>query len=288
MWVPLMGAMTIYTFLYAELNFISVSTFKICSPKFKKTSRPIRIIQLSDLHAKQFGKENQRLIKKIKNLKPDLVIATGDMITSTDENGDAFLNLAIALADKFPMYYIEGNHELTAKYDTLNQMTGWYERYLKDLQELGVHVLKNSLADIEILDNRLSLYGLTVPLAHYYAVPKHIRDHEDVSPISDLKEVLPSPNPSRFNVLLAHNPFLISLYEKYPVDLVCSGHVHGGAIRLPFIGGILSPERKLFPKYSAGLYKRQHQAMIVSRGLGRFRLFNRPEIVIIDLLGDEA
>lgn len=285
MWLSLLWAITIYGFLYTELNVISFSTFKISSPKLKEIPRPIRIIQLSDLHAKQFGSQNKRLIRKIKQLKPDIIIATGDMITSTDDNGDAFLNIAVALAHRIPIYYIEGNHELTAKYDTLNQMTGWYDAYLEDLNQLGVHILKNNSVDLNIFENQISLHGLIVPLAHYYAVPQHIRNQEDVAPLSDLDDVLSRPNPSSFNVLLAHNPFLMSLYEKYPVDLVCSGHVHGGAIRLPFIGGILSPERKLFPKYSAGLYKGKHQSLIVSRGLGRFRLFNRPEIVIIDLLG---
>ena len=282
--LTVLGFLLIYSFLYGELNVLSTSVFKVKTTKLKLGTKPIRIVHLSDLHAKSFGRHNQKLIRKIKQLGPDLIITTGDMISSTDTNGDAFLNIAFAFSGEIPMFYIEGNHELTAKYDTLNQSNGWYDDYLDSLEKLGVHILQNKSACVQIHGNHLFIHGLTVPLSHYYAVPDKIRYLEDVEPIQDVLDVLNKPDETAFNILLAHNPFLANIYEQYPSDLVCSGHVHGGAIRLPFVGGILSPERKLFPKYSSGRYKLKQKDLIVSRGLGRLRLFNRPEIVVIDLV----
>lgn len=267
-------------FLYFELETLKVSRFYL---KTEKLKHKIKIVHLSDLHSKEFGVNNERLIKKVRELKPDLIVTTGDMISSTDHNGDAFLSVAAALSDQIPMYYIEGNHELTARYDTLNLENGWYETYLNDLRALGVHVLKNDTNLIQLQDVKLHIQGLTVPLAHYCAVPEKISAIDDIHPIKKVSDVLEPTSPHHYNILLAHNPFLIPIYLEHEVDLICCGHVHGGAVRLPFIGGILSPERKLFPKYSGGHYRFNSSNLIVSRGLGRLRLFNRPDVVMIEI-----
>lgn len=270
----------IFGFLFFELDTLMVSRYLIKSDKVKQ---PFSIVHLSDLHSKRFGKQNQRLIKKVRQLNPDVIVTTGDMITSTDDNGEAFLAIAKALAPQISMYYIEGNHELTAQYDELNLKTGWYEKYLKQLETLGVHVLQNESNEMIIKDVEIQIQGLTVPLSHYCAIPNHISKESNIAPISSVLEVLEKPMNHKFNILLAHNPFLASMYDEHGVDLICCGHVHGGAIRLPFLGGVLSPERKFFPKYSGGVYHLNQSHLIVSRGLGRFRLFNRPEIVNIKI-----
>lgn len=267
-------------FLYFELETLQVSSFKVQTDKLKNE---IKIIHLSDLHSKKFGVNNERLIKKVFKLQPDVIVTTGDMITSTDDNGDAFLSLAVALSHHIPMYYIEGNHELTARYDTLNLENGWYDTYLNDLKALGVQVLKNEDSVLRVKDETLHIQGLTVPLAHYCAVPEKISARADINSIEKLSDVLNPIMPKHYNILLAHNPFLISLYLEHEFDLICCGHVHGGALRIPFIGGVLSPERKLFPKYSGGHYSFESANLIVSRGLGRLRLFNRPDVVMITI-----
>lgn len=272
-----------FLFIYLEQEVFSTSFYTLKTDKLKLKKGPIRIVQLSDLHSKSFGRQNRRLIKKINQLNPDFIVTTGDMITSTDTNGDAFLDVVTVCASKYPIFYIEGNHEITAKYDTLNQETRWYEAYLTCLEELGVHILNNESRRVTIDEDELYIYGLTVPLAHYYAVPSHIQKQVNVKAIEKVAEVLPDLKEEHFNILLAHNPFLADLYESHGFDQVYCGHVHGGALRLPWIGGLLSPERKLFPKYSAGVYQVGKMKMIVSRGLGRLRLFNRPDIVVIEI-----
>ena len=270
-------------FIYFEQEVFSTSFYKIKTDKLNLKKGPIRIVQLSDLHSKSFGRQNRRLIQKIKRLNPDFIVTTGDMITSTDSNGNAFLDVVTACSSKYPIFYIEGNHEITAKYDTLNQETKWYEAYLKSLEDLGVHLLNNESRKVTINEDELYIYGLTVPLAHYYSVPIDIQKQVSVRAIKEVSEVLPDLEEGHFNILLAHNPFLANLYEQHGFDHVYCGHVHGGALRLPLIGGVLSPERKLFPKYSAGIYQIGKMKMIVSRGLGRLRLFNRPDIVVIEI-----
>lgn len=272
-----------FLFIYLEQEIFSTSFYKLKTNKLKLKKGPIRIVQLSDLHSKSFGYQNRRLIHKIKQLNPDLIVTTGDMITSTDSNGNAFLNVVKACSSKYPIFYIEGNHELTAKYDTLNQETRWYEDYLQSLEDLGVHLLNNESRKITINEEEFYIYGLTVPLAHYYAVPIDIQKQANVKEIKEVAEVIADLEEERFNILLAHNPFLADLYATHGFDQVYCGHVHGGALRLPFIGGVLSPERTLFPKYSSGVYQIGKMKMIVSRGLGRLRLFNRPDIVVIEI-----
>ena len=108
-------------FIYFEQEVFSTSFYKLKTDKLNLKKGPIRIVQLSDLHSKSFGRQNRRLIQKIKRLNPDFIVTTGDMITSTDSNGNAFLDVVTACSSKYPIFYIEGNHEITAKYDTLNQ-----------------------------------------------------------------------------------------------------------------------------------------------------------------------
>ncbi len=273
----------IVLFFYGEQEIFSTSFYRIKTNKLTLKNGPIRLVHLSDLHSKSFGYQNQRLTKAIKRIHPDFIVVTGDMITSTDDNGEVVLALVKSCVSHYPIFYVEGNHEITAKYDQLNHETGWYDDYLQSLKELGVHVLNNECRKLTINDEVMYIYGLTVPLAHYYAVPDSIQKQANVKKIEQVDEVLPRIHSKYLNVLLAHNPFLASLYEAHGFDQVYCGHVHGGAIRLPGLGGVLSPERKLFPKYSAGVYQLGKMKMVVSRGLGRFRLFNRPEIVVVEI-----
>lgn len=131
----------IVLFFYGEQELFSTSFYQLKTKKLRLNKGPIRIIHLSDLHSKSFGYQNRRLIRKIKHLNPDFILTTGDMITSTDETGDVFLNVVRSLIHQYPIFYVEGNHEITARYDELNRKTRWYDDYLKSLEELGVHIL---------------------------------------------------------------------------------------------------------------------------------------------------
>lgn len=270
-------------FIYLEQEIFSTSFYHLKTDKLVLKKGPIRILHLSDLHSKSFGYNNKRLIKKIKKLNPDLIVTTGDMVSSTDTNGDPFLQVVTACVKDYPIFYVEGNHELTAKYDQLNQQSHWYDQYINTLSELGVYVLNNECKKVSIEGDELILCGLAVPLSHYYSVPPHIQKYNHVARLDKISDVLPELNQKKFNVLLAHNPFLAPMYQSHGFDQVYCGHVHGGAIRLPITGGILSPGGKFFPKYSAGVYTLGQMKMIVSRGLGRLRLFNRPHVVVVEI-----
>ena len=273
-------------FFYREQNAFSTTFYRLTTHKFHSTQGQIRIVQLSDLHSKTFGRKNKRLINKIKRLNPDLIFATGDLISSTDTNGGAFLDLIDGLKGQYPIFYIEGNHETTARYDQMNNESGWYDDFLRQLKEKGICRLDNAYQQVEVNGEELFIYGLTLPLTHYKAVPQAIKDRANHREITALSEVFSPLRLESINILLAHSPFLATLYEKHGFDYTYSGHVHGGILRLPFVGGVLSPERKFFPTYSCGIYSMNRMTLIVSRGLGKLRLFNRPHLVVVDLVAD--
>ena len=146
------------------------------------------------------------------------------------------------------------------------------------LSSQGVNVLENDYAVLEKHSSQLALMGLLDP---------DFSHEEDYNYIDKNLESLTKDNERRFTILLSHRPELIDLYAKYQVNLVFAGHAHGGQIRLPFIGGLIAPDQGLFPKYTEGMYKMEKTAMVVSRGLGNsifpIRLFNKPELVVIEL-----
>ena len=274
-------------FFYFEQNSLSTTTYRLKTDKLKREDGPLRIVQLSDLHAKSFGSKNGRLVKKIKKLNPDLIFATGDLVSSTDLHGTPFLDIVDGLKGQYPIFYIEGNHETTAKYDQLTHSTPWYDEYVKQLTDKGVIMLDNTFQSVRFGREKIVIYGLPIPLTHYEAVPQSIKDCAHHQEMTDLAHVFPILDPSSVNILLAHSPFLAPLYEKHGFDYVYSGHVHGGVLRLPFVGGLLSPERKFFPTYSSGVYSIGQMKLIVSRGLGRLRLFNRPHLVVVDMTSNQ-
>ena len=135
-------------FFYREQNAFSTTFYRLTTHKFHSTQGQIRIVQLSDLHSKTFGRKNKRLINKIKRLNPDLIFATGDLISSTDTNGGAFLDLIDGLKGQYPIFYIEGNHETTARYDQMNNESGWYDDFLRQLKEKGICRLDNAYQQV--------------------------------------------------------------------------------------------------------------------------------------------
>lgn len=257
---------------------IDVSTYKIFSTKIPKSFDGFRILQLSDLHNYNYGKRNKKLIKKINKTNPDIIVMTGDMVNADSTNFDSFFNLATELSKKYTCYYIMGNHELRL---TANKQL----EIIVKLQALGIQVLNNSTTQIFKANDNIILYGLIQPLNTY---KNNFKNNNGVKyTLDNIKQYFPSVADEKFNILLTHSPFDFEVFANWGADLVLAGHVHGGSLRLPFIGGLLSPERSLFPKYSGGQYKINDSKMIVNRGLGdstfKFRLFNNHEICVIEL-----
>lgn len=257
---------------------IDVSEYVITSDKVPKAFNGYKILQLSDLHNVSFGKNNIRLLKKVEKIAPDIIVMTGDMVNTNSKNYNNFYSLAKELADKYTCYYIMGNHEM--RLDGKKQLDILYK-----LTALEINVLNNNETTIQKDNEFIHIYGLHQPLSTYKNALKNSVETDFT--LEQMNRIFPIVDKETFNVLLSHSPFDFEIFEKWGADLVLSGHVHGGLIRLPFIGGILSPERTFFPKYDAGEFSIGDSKMILSRGLGNgtinLRIFNNPEICVIKL-----
>lgn len=235
--------------------------------------KPVRIVLLADLHGASFGKENGRLLDQIREAHPDLICIAGDMTVKDGRGAETGLALCRELLTICPVYYAVGNHEI--------QMP-CYGEYCSELRKMGVSLLDNECREHFIYGKRLVVYGWNTPTYYFH---KFWQRRE--LPLEELHEQLGASDAGAYRILLAHNPEYFHAYHAWGADLVFSGHVHGGIARLPFLGGVIDPALRLFPKYDAGMYEEGSTAMIVSRGLGthhiRFRFFNIPEISVIDL-----
>ena len=264
---------------FIENHLIQVSNYMVASKQIPAAFDNFKIVQLSDLHSARFGIDNVRLIQKIDVAKPDVILMTGDMITRTDNNHNVFFKLAETLGGKYLCYYVIGNHELDMERDELRS-------FLTRISALGIHVLDNEKVEISRENQSISLYGMWFSLK-YYKEAKHRAKKTAQFGGRDMKRAMGSYDSAHYGILLTHNPLCFPVYAGWGADLTLCGHVHGGMIRIPFVGGLLSPERKFFPKYSAGIYEQNGKKLLVSRGLGSgvfgVRILNRPEIVVITL-----
>lgn len=228
-----------------------------------KLSQSVRIVHLSDLHGKSFGRRNEKLIAKVKKLTPDFIAITGDIIHKyTERNIRTALEAVSALSLIAPVLYVSGNHELRGLK---------YRLFKKQLQEAGALVLDDCTEDI---------CGLTVAGLKCSS--------QKNGTVSRLAPSNSEENGKRVNLLLAHKPHFFGDYANLGFDLILSGHAHGGQWRIPFTKiGIYAPGQGLFPKLTSGIHSIGETKMIISRGLGNsecpLRLFNRPEIVVINL-----
>jgi predicted MPP superfamily phosphohydrolase len=269
--------------VYVSNQFIITSEYELAYSKLPASFDGYKILQLSDLHSKDFDDGNHKLLKKIREQNPDMIVLTGDMVNSTDLDFSVFLSLAGSLSADYEVYFIVGNHEQSLSESSLKYLHA-------QLAEMGIRVLDNEKAIIDRGDDSVELYGLWFNL-RYYSDRTNDYVQQDAETyyfsVDKLQKILGENDGSRFSILLAHNPLYADTYFKWGADLTFSGHVHGGMIRLPFLGGIYSPERTFFPEYDGGLYTFGEQNLMVSRGIGNgnlgFRFLNSPEIVTVTL-----
>lgn len=260
-------------------RFVAVS-YEVRSDKIKK---PCKLVLLADLHNKSFGRENERLLGKIRELSPDGILVAGDMLTATrgHDYGRA-LALMEKLAKDYKIYYGMGNHEYRLQLYP-GQYPGMYDGYLSGLRAAGVEPLINESAFLPAWN--VAVNGVQIDRCYY----KHLRK-EPMEP-GYLPGLLGKPGEEAFQLLIAHNPDYFEEYAAWGADLVVSGHVHGGIMRLPILGGVLSPCLTLFPKYDGGRFTLGKSTMILSRGLGShtipLRIFNPGELVVITLVPDK-
>lgn len=278
-------------FLYWDNNSLQVSRYTLFYDNLPEEFDGYRIVQISDMHGKTFGNNNSTLAAKIKALKPDIVLATGDMISSNKDDGKAFLDFLDQFNNECPVYMSMGNHEQIARWlNGIEEKNKTYESFISEVKNRAVVILDNEeLVLSDKGDSRgeqdVILTGLTIELYHYSRRDLDPSDESLYLKSSYINETLGKPK--GFAILMAHNPAYFREYAEWGADLVLSGHVHGGVIQVPFKGGLLSPERVFFPEFDAGLFEEGGSKMIVNRGLGysqiNFRLFNRPEISSITL-----
>lgn len=256
-------------------NRFRVVSYGISHEKIKK---PYTFVVLSDLHNKVYGKNHEKLIRAIEKEQPAGVLIAGDLLTAKPGYPlHLALDLLEQLAPKYPIYYGMGNHEarLFLYPEVYGTMGADYEEKLKGL---GISLLRN---ESRSLGEDLVITGLDMKREYYKRFKKTTMTTEY------LKKTLGEKNKDKFQILLAHHPDYFQEYSSWGADLVLSGHVHGGMVRLPFLGGVISPALRLFPKYDGGSFEEKESRMILSRGLGMHtipvRLFNPGELVVLKL-----
>lgn len=275
--VLLAGASALF-WLFPENHLLQMTEYSVCSERIPPSFDGCRIVQLSDLHSCRFGRANGRLLRKIRAARPDWIFITGDMVSRTDAGAEVVFRLAEVLAVEYPVYYVIGNHEQALQ-------PARRREFLRRLGALGVRVLDNEKTELCRGGEKIDLYGMWYPLK-FYKGSKQVRKHETFGP-REMRRTMGTCAAERYSILLTHDPLRFPVYAGWGADLTFSGHVHGGMIRLPGGGGLLSPERSFFPAYSGGLYERNGKRMIVSRGLGNGvfgpRIHNIPEVVAVNL-----
>lgn len=294
----LIVVLVVWGFCWLQNNWLVVSHYTYESVKLPQEFEGYRIVQISDLHNATFGADNDRLLKRLEELSPDIVVITGDMVDSSHTNIEVAISFARRVTTAYPTYYVTGNHE------------NWLEenerqRLLDGLRQAGVVCLEDEAVELQkdgssivlVGLNDESLSGSTLKLVLSGIDSANNQENSGVNVENSVvseedegkkQEGLEETDKAQFQILLAHEPQYLENYSKYGVDLVLTGHAHGGQFRVPFIGGgLVAPDQGLFPKYTEGVHVMNETTMIISRGLGNsvipVRLFNLPEIVCVEL-----
>ena len=251
---------------------LELNTYTISSSKLPQSFDGYRIAHVSDLHNTEMGKNNEKLLAMLRDADPDMIAITGDLIDSRNTDIEVALKFVREAVKIAPCYYVTGNHEAR-----VNE----YGELKAGMETAGVTVLEDVRTEISMEGATITLIGVNDPS---YQTDYLFGDSETV--LNTKLEKLHTEN-GEFTVLLSHRPELFDTYADHGLDLVLSGHAHGGQFRLPFIGGLVAPNQGLFPEYDAGIYTEDNTNMIVSRGVGNsilpFRINNRPEVILIEL-----
>lgn len=280
MWDILLIIIFIFALVFGWVMLYDGTRFVIRRHTIKndKITNKYRAVVLSDLHNKRFGKNNTLLLEAIHAQKPDGIWIAGDILTARPGKSlEPAIELLTALAGKYPIFYANGNHEHRLKLypETYGDMA---EKYEEALAKIGIKPLVNEQYLLE--KENIRIYGAEIAREYYqrFTIP-------DMQ-VEYLQEIMGLPERENYIVLLAHNPDFFPVYAAWGADLVLSGHVHGGMVRIPGWRGVVSPNVRLFPKYDGGKFEEGNSTMILSRGLGMHtipvRLFNPGELIVID------
>lgn len=271
------GVMVCFLIIAYALSFyynrqVSVETYFLPG---KEEQAYIKFAFLTDIHDSLYEKRLNELVGHLKKEKPDFILVGGDVVVKKRFHPEKALSFLKEIADIAPVYYANGNHEMKLSLTMPEEM----EQYNKQVQALGVHRLVNESIGICMKGKTINLCGLDLPESFFRKLGKPEKlTKEKIDAFVGMKR-------KEYTILLAHHPRYFDAYADWGADLVLSGHIHGGVIRLPKVGGLLSPDLSFFPKYSGGMYHKKNSVMIVSRGIGvhsiPFRLFNKPELSMV-------
>ncbi|MDY6826515.1 MAG: metallophosphoesterase [Bacillota bacterium] len=267
----------IFIFLIWQNNSIVITRADYCSEKIPSQFDNFVIVHISDLHNKEFGKNQVVLLDKVRNINPDIIVVTGDLIDRRKYDLPAAMNFITGAVEIAPVYFVSGNHEA---------WSGEYPEIRKRLIDAGVIVADDAESEIVRGESSIKILGVSDP---YFLTSGYLEGTN----VADMAKVLEQwSGYEGFKILLSHRPELFDLYWENNMDLIFVGHAHGGQIRMPFIGGLFAPDQGFFPEYTCGSYSQGSSTMFISRGLGNsvipVRIFNRPEVVVVVLHSNQG
>lgn len=261
-------ALVLWGGVWISNKWIETTEYTVVSEELPAAFDGVKIVQVSDLHNATFGRNQTSLIEKVKVTKPDAIFLTGDLIDSNRYDLETSLVLVDALVKMSDVYYVTGNHEVAS-----NQI----DEISEALQQRGVVVLADDSVEWEKDEEVIQVAGVDDPL-----IEPSIHEEDVIYESLNTAQLTDD-----FTLLLAHRPEYFPIYSEFQVDITFSGHAHGGQVRIPGIGGLISPGQGWFPKITEGIFEKDQSQMVVSRGLGNstfpIRIFNRPEIVVVTL-----
>ncbi|BAQ11714.1 metallophosphoesterase ykue [Bacillus sp. OxB-1] len=257
--------------MYRDNKTVGVTHYEIASDRLPASFDHFRVVQLSDLHDAVFGENHHDLVKRVKMLTPNAIFITGDFIDSNRYDLERSLRLIEELQFVAPFYFVTGNHEIA---------TNDVERIKEELEKLDVRVLSNESLYLQgVAGDLIAIGGIEDPLS---------KGSDDAKTVEEsIAKAFRDVPDSMFTILLSHRPEQLEKYAEAGIDLTFSGHAHGGQVRIPGLGGLISPGQGWFPRYTSGIHEQDGSRMVISRGLGNsivpIRLFNQPEIVVVTL-----
>ena len=262
--------------IYEDKN-LEINTYEISSLDLPEEFNGFRIAHISDLHNAEFIKGNEKLISMLRDASPDIIAITGDIIDSRRTDVDISFEFVQQALEIAPCYYVTGNHEA--------RVTDEYAALKERMAQVGVIILENDSISLECEGAFIEILGLEDPT---FAV-SGTADMEAEAVARELGQL--ATGDDKFILLLSHRPEFFDVYAENDIDLVLSGHAHGGQFVLPFVGGFIAPGQGFFPEYDSGLFRKDGTTMFVSRGIGNsiisLRINNRPEIILIELHSED-
>ncbi len=258
-------------FFYWQNNDITITNIQYSNEKIPEAFQGFKILQISDLHNKEFGQNQAKLMKLTRKIKPDIIAVTGDLIDSHRTNINISMDYIRQAVKIAPVYFVTGNHE---------KWSDEHAELNKQLLEAGTVILDNQA--LLLTRNKESIVLMGLDDSYPFTQNEEINEN-----LIEMVNSVSNQVPDKFRILLSHRPELIDLYAANMIDLVFCGHAHGGQFRIPFVGGLYAPNQGFFPKYTNGVTLKNYTSMVVSRGLGNsvipVRIFNRPELVVVTL-----